>query len=516
MFRFAAPLLISASALNDETSLMQGLKPTQQVTQGSDKSKAIANLMSTATSMLKSGATTDVVEFAQATLDEITSEILPAINLRHLSDQDLITSMHARFQEALDNLEQGNTEIARLSDQERFLSTAHKECRAEEEGICIPKINCDYLLWELWKRFEDEEEDLRECSDEIEDHWCVEGANGTSWVFRDHAITLFPCFHEKWPIVQDWELQYRRQREICVSYYFELDAKSTQCNSLQLQLERAACSHAEKVEEVRVQFANEWFFAVWNYQRVIDEVHCLELDRWKEWKHLTTIQCLLNQTHDRNGRPCEETSDEIVTLVTHCEEEQWLESIEHLQIYYPPVPPFPPPCPMPPWDEYRIAVHPWPGVCVPQPPHAPCSPGWIEQEYADLWTEPRPDFHEPLSLLHPAATMIPYYDHATGNSHCNRRPECADCTIQVEPPMCASVYEAASGSHGDVPWIWHPTPTDECHPATRAQMDEGYWHAVFYQWFPNGVLPQIQYIEGAWDHSLYNAAWQGDDIVVGR
>ena len=43
MFR-PAPLLVTAAAISDETSLMQGLKP-QQVTQREDKSKAISNLL---------------------------------------------------------------------------------------------------------------------------------------------------------------------------------------------------------------------------------------------------------------------------------------------------------------------------------------------------------------------------------------------------------------------------------------------------------------------------------------
>merc|ERR1719161_41886 len=108
MFRFATPLLISAAALNDETSLMQGMKPNQQVSGKVDKSKAIDSLLATATSMLKNGETADVVEFAQATLDEIRTEVLQAIQRSHDADQLLINRTHGLFEIALHNLEQDN------------------------------------------------------------------------------------------------------------------------------------------------------------------------------------------------------------------------------------------------------------------------------------------------------------------------------------------------------------------------------------------------------------------------
>merc|ERR1719197_2128815 len=111
MFRLTAPLLISAAALNDETSLMQGLKPTQQVTQKEDKSKAITNLLSTATTMLKNGVTPDVVDFAQATLNEITAVVLPSIINASASDQALVDSTHIMFETALIELSNGNNRV---------------------------------------------------------------------------------------------------------------------------------------------------------------------------------------------------------------------------------------------------------------------------------------------------------------------------------------------------------------------------------------------------------------------
>jgi len=452
MFRLAAPLLISAAALNDETSLMQGLKP-QQVTQKEDKSKAIQNLLQSATQMLKNGATPDVVDFAQATLTEITSVVLPAIINASETDQRLVDSTFTMFETALQELSDGNNRVKVAHDVERVLSSQHKTCRGEEEIACWNKRECDYDLWGIWRRFVEEESELRQLSLEIENHFCAEDANGTMWIFRDHSVTLFPPWLEQKPVVERWEFEYGEKVPVCEHLFGVLDDKTAECDALQLRLERAACTHGNTVLQVRNTFAESWAYAIWTYQRIVDEVHCLEIDRWKEWRTLSSVQCLLDRTTERNGRPCDETTDEVVTEVAHCERIQVEESIDHLRIIYHIIPPFPDPCATPPW-EIVPAVHPWPGRCVPVIPHVPCSGEYIAQEYADLWMPPTPAFHEE-------------------NSHCNPRPPCEVCQPVPELPICFGIYHHSF----DAPWIFYPQPEHECSTATRNQLVIGEFDA---------------------------------------
>jgi len=453
MLRLAAPFLAAATALSDETSLMQGIKP-QQVSpkaEKEDKSKAIANLLQSATSMLKNGATPDVVDFAQATLTEITTIVLPAIEEAHAADQTLIDETFAMFEAALAELEAANNRVATASAAERDLSRRHKACREAEEMICGHKRRCDYDLWEIWRRFVEEESEMRQYSEEISSHFCVEGANGTMWIFRDHAITLFPPWLEQKPIVEHWEHEYDIKVPECEEWFITLDDKTAECDALQLQLERAACTHYNLVIEVRNNFADAWAYAMVTYQRIMFEVHCLEIDRWKEWRTLSTVQCLLDRTTERNGRPCDETTDEIVTEVATCERVQVDESIDHLRITYYIMPPFPPPCAMPPWDVVP-EVHPWPGRCVPEPPAKPCNADWVAQEYAELWIPPQPIFSET-------------------NSHCNQRAECEVCTPAPVIPICYSLYEHQQGTSSL--GLDYPTPEHLCSTATFSQMFEG-------------------------------------------
>jgi len=429
---------------------MQGLKPAQ-VTQKEDKSKAISNLLQSATNMLKNGATPDVVDFAQATLTEITSVVLPAIINASETDQRLVDSTFTMFANALQELSDGNNRVVAANNAERALSRSHKACRAEEETACGHKRDCDYELYGIWRRFVEEESIMRQLSTEIESHFCAEDANGTMWIFRDHSVTLFPPWLEQKPVVEHWEFQYDELVPHCEDFFTVLDDKTAECDAIQLQLERAACAHGNVVSEVRNMFAESWAYAVFTYQRVIMEVHCLEIDRWKEWRTLASVQCLLDRTTERNGRPCDETTDEIVTEVAACERIQVDESIDHLRIVYHIIPEYPDPCPTPPW-EVIPAVYPWPGVCVPVPPHVPCSGEYIAQEYADLWVPPQPEFH-------------------SENSHCNPRPPCEVCAPVPPIAICFGVF----GHVG--PWIDYPTAEHECSEATQLQLNVGEFDA---------------------------------------
>jgi hypothetical protein len=382
--------------------------------------------------MLKNGATPDVVDFAQETLTEITGVVLPAITDAHSADQTLVDNTFALFEsEVFTQLRQGQARVDALAAEERRLSAAHIACRAQEEIDCINKRRCDYDLWELWRRFVEEEEILRQLSLQINSHFCVEGANGTMFIFRDQAVVLFPPWLEQKPVVETREHEYDEKVPECEDLFTTLDDKTAECDAKQLALEMAACQHANEVAQVRNTFAEAWAYISYNYQRVINQVHCLEIDRWKEWRTLSTVQCLLDRTTERNGRPCDESTDEVVTEVAHCEETQVTTSIDHLRITYYDEPPFPP---------------------LPEPPVAPCSPAWIAQEYTPLWVPPQPEFH-------------------SENSHCNQRPECVDCTITPQTNVCISVI----GHTGT--WITIPQPENECAQVTLDQLGVGEFDA---------------------------------------
>ena len=108
---------------------MQGLK-LQQTTQKEDKSKAIANIMQSATQMLKNGVTLDVVDFALATLTEITFMVLLAI----------INASFTMLESALQQLEDGNTVSELRLHRRVHLATADDRSREPPSVWRMPTV----------------------------------------------------------------------------------------------------------------------------------------------------------------------------------------------------------------------------------------------------------------------------------------------------------------------------------------------------------------------------------------
>jgi len=441
MFRLA-PLLATAVALNDETALMQGVKP-QQVSTREDKSKSVSNLLETAKTMLKNGATEDVVTFAKETMNEIMDKVLPAIESSHASDQKLIKDTYDAFPKAREELRVGNEEIKVLYEERVRLSGEHKACRGtgkedrkgctNEYCVCEDKRDCDYQLYAIWKRFVKEESILRDHSDVIEGHFCLPGANGTTQIFRDTAVIQFDPWLIQKPKVEKVEVEYDEKMPFCEKKYIAMDDKTDDCDALQTQLEQASCAYANKVVLVKSTFFDFWNYQIKIYNDLSEEVHCLEIDRWKEWRSLKSVECLLEATASRNGRPCDEESDEASSEITKCEKVQWDTDIARLKIVYP-NPCMPPPdCEEPDQDDLN---------CIPVKPNEPCSEAYKAQEYNMLWEPPAAVFSET-------------------NSHCNARQECVECLVVPESTACA-----AFTAHG-WPVMSKPEPEDECKQRVR-------------------------------------------------
>jgi len=389
-------------------------------------------------------------------LTEITSVVLPAITDAHSTDQTLVDNTFAMFEAALVALEEGTRVVKTLSDEERRHSQLHKSCRAEEEAVCYTKRECDYDIYAIWRRFIEEESLLRELSGHIETHFCAPDVNGTLQIFRDGSVVLFPPWLEQKPVVERVEVEYDVKHPECETKFITLDEKTATCDAHQTNLENAACAHTHMVNQIREEFSTAWDLAITTYQHVVDEVHCLELDRWKEWRTLSTVQCLLDRTTERNGRPCDETTDEVVDEVTHCEQRQYDTSIDHLRITYYVIPEIPPFCVVGPWDISMSN----PGRCVPQVPESPCSAEYFAQEYAELWIPPQPEFWGGVNF-------------EEGNSHCNQRQDCVVCPVEPEIEICAYVLSGL----GNEDFV-RPEPEHECSFATRAQISHGIWTDV--------------------------------------
>jgi len=239
--------------------------------------------MESAKSFLKNGATPDVVEFAEATLDEISSTVIPAIINESLSDQRFIDSLHSRFEDILVALATDNQEVYQLNLEETAASTLHKGCRDTEAIECTDKRECEMELYRRWTVWVTEEEELREIHAQIDGHFCPPGSNGTLHAFRVAAVGPMQAYMAQKVVVDEAEVQYDIKVPECVTHHGNLDTQSATCNAAQTDLEQKACSHASKINEVLATYYNDHAQASAAYNCAIEEIMQLEKDRKREW-----------------------------------------------------------------------------------------------------------------------------------------------------------------------------------------------------------------------------------------
>lgn len=406
-----------------------------------DKKAAVASLMESAKGMLKNGATTDVVEFATATLDEIADIVIPAIENASATDQVWINTTWLRHQTVKDELALRNRAINQANGAALAAKDSHIECRessiggdASEEQKCENKRTCETRLYQLWLNWLRLERELREEHDRIHAHFCAPEANGTLHSFRVIGVRDGPMwvYMEKKAAVDQAEAYYDGNVSTCVEHHNNLDAQSARCNGLQGQLEDVACNLCGLIAESLREFGEDYAEATAEYNRVKAVVEEEEADRHQEFVTLEVVKCLLDRVSELNGRPCDEANG-VDTEVTHCEQRHQLSVCSEkpvLCIIYPPVPPEPPNC-----NDRHTAVfsldlyprttdHGIPedylaegytgGECKPVTVPCPCSEPWITEQYSLLPARPG----------QPVPQEQPYnWD----NPGCNAYPLCAEC-----------------------------------------------------------------------------------------
>lgn len=369
------------------------------------KKPAVQALMESATAMLRTGATPDVVEFTTITLSEVSDTVFPAIRNESINDQNFIYSLYSRFDVVNANLVTSNQKIFQLNSEEQTLSQSHKSCRSIESGHCESKRQCEMELHRLWVAWVTEEEELREIHDRIDSHFCPPDANGTLHAFRVASVPMMQQYMAKKILVDAAEQAFDSLMPHCVETHVNLDTSSSTCNVLQSNLEEISCQHGAAINEALNTFYNGFLQARSAYNCAVEEIMQLENDRKREWKTLQVVNCLLERIQMQNGVPCD-SEDRVTEEVGHCEalhgnnpcvSEEGGDPI--LCLDYQPLPPPLPDCPA--RDEVI-------GECLPVWQPLACTGEWDNQEYSNLPAVPQPPFnHE--------------------NPGCNAYPECVAC-----------------------------------------------------------------------------------------
>jgi len=371
--------------------------------------------MDTATALIKSGATPDVLRFVNETRNTIVNGTQLAIESEHSAAQKAIDDSIAGLQSIVANYT--NAIDTSTDDESRDNAThAHHLCRSEEAAECASSRKCHIELEELWKIVVVEEKKLHDCHEKISLQWCVappmlepdlscpEGM-GCPWDWanqmsvdsytypsiaftqpliasRSLAITNFECYITQRPIVVKAWKEWEAKVILCQGIDANWDAKAEKCDKLQDDQDSAWCTQAVKERNAGAEFGVEWAEALATHNELVRSTKAQELDRNMEWTSLHIVTCLLDVIYVSVTRsidddvPCitEESDPEKVRLdIDTCH--QVTENLTNscpkadfacddgkctcLTIIYPPPPALPP---LPPVIEYPctpayVALH---------------------------------------------------------------------------------------------------------------------------------------------------------------
>jgi len=364
---------------------------------------ATAKLMETATKMMKNGVTPDVVTFITTTIEEVNQNVLGQIVDEHNRDQQLINDLLARFQKAVDDMEECAASVAQAHEDRTQASITHKMCRSGEAIDCARSRKCEEELEELWDRVKIEEQEMRRIHDAIHGEWCVgpapdhpgladpfhwqitsysEGAETSESEnpypevdlepvvieFRRFSVEYFGHYIVQKPKVEEaWE-NYNAKLLECAALEETWTLKVDECDDAQDVVHDLACAHAQSNRQCASNFGHEYHMTELAYNEAVTAIQQLEYDRKREWETLKIVTCLLETVYTHvvhsidTGEPCptteshpEQTEEEI--NFCHVVEESLT---ANLTIDYgtPPPPPPLPPVVEPPctaqyiWDEH--------------------------------------------------------------------------------------------------------------------------------------------------------------------
>ena len=305
-----AALLLCTDATPDETSLMQGLMPRGAKDLAPEKTSRqdnTAKLMETATKMMKSGATPDVITFIETTITEVNSNVLGAIVDEHHRDQELIDELLARFDAAIAAMEACALSVGQQHNDRDASSHAHQLCRSSEAIDCARSRKCEEELEELWERVKIEEGSMREIHWEIHGAWCVgpepphpglddpfewmpvaskEGPETSQTEgeypvvdytadvleFRRFSVNAFGRYIEQKPRVElAWE-NYNRKLIECAALEETWTLKVEDCDEAQTTFHEQACEHTSSNRECAANFGHAYHMTMIAYNNAVTHI----------------------------------------------------------------------------------------------------------------------------------------------------------------------------------------------------------------------------------------------------
>jgi hypothetical protein len=310
--------------------------------------QSINHLMDSTTKLIQHSVTTKITptieRFAQATIEKIDSDVIPALGEEHQVTVDLLDQEYSRFQDILSNISSMRSEIASKDEACSSYSSEHEHCREEEHTIVTEVTECEEQHKTCTNDWTTCEEHLTIIEGDIETLWCEEAFDSLSKDFYHSSKVTMTKYIERKQKCATTRNECEEHAPICVTKVENRTETRERCDTEQVHLEQCTCERANIVEHLTEDFTLQWNELTSAYEDLIKESEDLEGQKIKEFEGLHVVKCLLEKivVIGQTDGPCNESHVEQVTQeVAECHITSHLNTT-HLVLHPKPSPVFPP------------------------------------------------------------------------------------------------------------------------------------------------------------------------------
>jgi len=330
---------------------------------------SISHLMASTTKLIQHSVTTRITptieRFAQATIEKIDSDVIPALDAEHKETVDLLDREYSRFLEIEANISSMRSQIASKDEECTSYSTSHTHCRTQEHTVMTEVTECRKHHRDCTSDWTTCEEFIKTIEESIESLWCKESLDSLSKDFFYDSRTEMRKYIERKQKCETARKECEAHEPQCETKVHSHTVIEEKCDTEQVHLEQCTCERANMVEHLSEDFTLQWNELMNAYEELVKTVQDLEAQKIKEFEGLHVVKCLLEKivVIGQTDGPCNETHvEEVKKDVEACHDTRELNST-HLILNPKPSPPFP--------DMYTHNPY-------------PCGPDFIEMYYNHL------------------------------------------------------------------------------------------------------------------------------------
>lgn len=265
-----------------------------------------------------------ISRFAEATIEKIDTEVIPALKAAHDMDIKLSHDELQKFGELRTSIQSKKVEIGQKDEVCSTRSHEHQECREEEHTYAVRREECQTHSSTSWKEVEQCEDTLSVWESNIDSIWCEQVFDALSEDFYNSNKDLMAKYmHSSEKCTTERESHHTHYEE-CQTIVQQVTEKRTVCGTKQEHLEECSCERANLVDEYTDKYTLEWSNMTSMYLTLVGHLRNESEGRKREFRGLHVVKCLLVQVKllGVQDGPCDETHvQQVEAEIKACHEE---------------------------------------------------------------------------------------------------------------------------------------------------------------------------------------------------